>query len=321
MSNSLRIVFMGTPEFAVATLDALLKSRHQVVGVVTVPDKPANRGLKLQASAVKEFALKHNLPVLQPEKLKNEEFIAALKNLNPDLQVVVAFRMLPEIVWALPKYGTINLHASLLPQYRGAAPINWAIINGEKETGITTFFITHQIDTGDILMQEKIEISEDDDAGSVHDKLMPLGAELVVKTVDAIADAGENIEHQKQNQVADLKPAPKIFRDNCKIDWNNSEEKVYNFIRGLNPYPGAFTELVNETGDKLMLKVFKTVKHPEVIAHCGEIVISSTNQLFIGCNSGALEITELQAEGRKRMITSDFLRGFPLNKSGWKAIT
>ncbi len=311
---------MGTPEFAVATLDALLKSRHKVVGVVTVPDKPANRGLKLQASAVKEFAVKHNLPVLQPEKLKNEEFISALKDLNPDLQVVVAFRMLPEMVWALPKLGTINLHASLLPQYRGAAPINWAIINGDKETGITTFFITHQIDTGDILMQEKIEITENDDAGTVHDKLMTLGAELVVKTLDTIADATESLKPQKQNMSAELKPAPKIFREHCKINWDQGADDVYNFIRGLSPYPGAYTELVNEEGTKLTLKIFKTVKHIELSIPAGQVLISETNQLLTGCADGALEILELQAEGRKRMRAIDFMRGFPIHELNWRAV-
>jgi len=320
MSKSLRIVFMGTPEFAVATLDALLKSRHKVVGVVTVPDKPANRGLKLQASAVKEFALKHNLPILQPEKLKNEEFINELKKLQPDLQVVVAFRMLPEVVWALPEYGTINLHASLLPQYRGAAPINWAIINGEKETGITTFLLSHQIDTGDILLSEKIDITEDDDAGTVHDKLMALGAELVLKTVDMIADKGHNIEKQSQPDATVLMPAPKIFRENCKIDWYKPNEDVYNFIRGLNPYPGAWTELENEKGEKLVVKVFKAVKHPGTIS-AGMLFVNDKNQLFVNCRNGCIEILELQAEGRKRMSTSDFLRGFPLDPSKWKAIS
>lgn len=320
MSKNLRIVFMGTPEFAVATLDALLKSRHTVAGVVTVPDKPANRGLKLQASAVKEFALKHNLPVLQPEKLKNEEFISALKKLEPDLQVVVAFRMLPEMVWALPKYGTINLHASLLPQYRGAAPINWAIINGEKETGVTTFSLTHEIDTGDIWMQEKTPITDDDDAGTIHDKLMNIGSALIVKTVDAIADSENKAPLLKQPNSGELKPAPKIFRDDCKINWNQPAEKVFNFIRGLNPYPGAFTEIVNDKGEKMMLKIFKTAKSPNNLA-CGKLHVNSTNNLFIGCENGSIEVLELQAEGRKRMKTSDFLRGFFFANTAWKAIS
>jgi methionyl-tRNA formyltransferase len=320
MSKNLRIVFMGTPEFAVSTLDAILKSNHTVVGVVTVPDKPANRGLKLQASAVKEFALKNNLPVLQPDKLKSEEFISELKKLNPDLQVVVAFRMLPEVVWSLPKLGTINLHASLLPRYRGAAPINWAIINGEKETGITTFFISHQIDTGDILMQEKIEIKDDDDAGTLHDKLMASGAALVVKTLDAIAEKGKGIETIKQVITSDIRSAPKIFREDCKIAWNNRLEEVYDFIRGLNPYPGAYTELINDEETKLILKIFKTAKHIDITLPEGQLLVSDTNQLLMGCADGTIEILELQAEGRKKMRAIDFLRGFPIRTLNWRGI-
>ncbi len=308
---------MGTPEFAVATLDALVKSRHKVVAVVTTPDKPANRGLKLQASAVKEYALKNNLPLLQPEKLKSDDFIAALKKFNADLYIVVAFRMLPEMVWSLPKYGTINLHASLLPQYRGAAPINHAIINGEKETGVTTFFISHQIDTGDILMQEKTAISDDDNAGTLHDKLMISGAALIVKTVDAIAN--ETIKAIKQSSLGELKPAPKIFREDCRINWDNPTNEVYNFIRGLDPYPGAYTELQNEEGEKITLKIFKTVQHPDITIPSGELLLTAKNEALIGCDDGAIEITELQAEGRKRMKTADFLRGFPLGDGTWNA--
>ncbi len=318
MSKSLNIVFMGTPEFAVATLDALVKSRHKVIAVVTTPDKPANRGLKLQTSAVKEYALQNNLPVLQPEKLKSEEFITELKKLNADLQVVVAFRMLPEIVWSMPKCGTINLHASLLPQYRGAAPINWAVINGETETGTTTFFISHQIDTGDILMHEKVTIDEDDNAGTIHDKLMVSGSALLVKTVDAIADG--TIKAVPQPAFDVLKYAPKIFRDDCRISWNKPATEVYNFIRGLSPYPGAFTELQNEEKEKMTLKIFSTKKHIDLVIPAGELVLSTKNEAFIGCEDGALEITELQAEGRKRMKTADFLRGFPLNAGTWQAI-
>ena len=318
MSKSLRIVFMGTPEFAVATLDALVKSRHKVVAVVTTPDKPANRGLKLQTSAVKEYAVKNNIPLLQPDKLKSEDFLNELKKINADLQVVVAFRMLPEVVWSLPKYGTINLHASLLPQYRGAAPINWAVINGETETGSTTFFISHQIDTGDILLQEKIDITEDDNAGTIHDKLMVSGSELLVRTVDAIAD--ETVKAMPQPTVDVLKHAPKIFRDDCRIDWNKPATEVFNFIRGLSPYPGAFTELQNEEGEKMTLKIFNTRKHLELIIPAGELLISTKNETFIGCEDGALEILEIQAEGRKRMKTIDFLRGFPLNIGTWQAI-
>jgi methionyl-tRNA formyltransferase len=309
---------MGTPEFAVATLDALVQSNHKVVAVVTTPDKPANRGLKLQSSAVKEYAVQHNLPVLQPDKLKSEDFISELKKFNADLFVVVAFRMLPEIVWNMPKLGTINLHASLLPQYRGAAPINWAVINGEKETGITTFFITHQIDTGDILMQEKIIIEEEDNAGTVHDKLMALGAALVVKTVDAITD--ETIKAMQQPAVGELKHAPKIFREDCEIDWNKPVDEVYNSIRGLSPYPGAYTILQNEEGEKLTLKIFSTKKHIDLVIPAGELLVSGKNETLIGCEDGALEVIELQAEGRKRMKAADFLRGFPLSTGTWRVI-
>jgi methionyl-tRNA formyltransferase len=318
MSKSLKIVYMGTPEFAVATLDALVQSSHKVIAVVTTPDKPANRGLKLQSSAVKEYAVQHNLPVLQPDKLKSEDFINELKKINADLFVVVAFRMLPEVVWSMPKHGTINLHASLLPQYRGAAPINWAVINGERETGITTFFITHQIDTGDILMQEKITIEEEDNAGTVHDKLMTSGAALVVKTVDAIAN--ETIKAIQQPTVGELKHAPKIFREDCEIDWSKPVDEVYNSIRGLSPYPGAYTVLQNEEGEKLTLKIFSTKKHIDLVIPVGELLISGKNETLIGCEDGALEVIELQAEGRKRMKAADFLRGFPLSAGTWKTI-
>ncbi|HSY77494.1 MAG TPA: methionyl-tRNA formyltransferase [Bacteroidia bacterium] len=318
MSKSLRIVYMGTPEFAVATLDALVQSSHKVIAVVTTPDKPANRGLKLQSSAVKEYAVQRNLPILQPDKLKSEDFISELKKLNADLFVVVAFRMLPEIVWSMPKLGTINLHGSLLPQYRGAAPINWAIINGEKETGITTFFITHQIDTGDILMQEKIAIEENDNAETIHDKLMVSGAALVVKTIDAIADG--TIKAMQQSAVEELKHAPKIFREDCEIDWNKPIDDVYNFIRGLSPYPGAYSILQNEEGEKLTIKIFSTKKHIDLVIPAGELLISGKNETLIGCEDGALEVIELQAEGRKRMKAADFLRGFPLSAGSWKTI-
>lgn len=318
MTKALRIIFMGTPEFAVATLDALLKSRHKVVGVATTPDKPANRGLKIQMSAVKEFALQNNLSVLQPDKLKSQEFIDKLKEIDADLFVVVAFRMLPEIVWSMPKFGTINLHASLLPQYRGAAPINWAVINGEKETGATTFFISHQIDTGDILMHEKITITEEDTAGTVHDKLMHLGSALLVKTIDAIADG--TIKAMPQPSFEVLKHAPKIFRDDCKIDWNKPCEDVFNFIRGLSPYPGAYTNLESVTGEKMGLKVFSSLKNNIMNLGSGALSTNDKNQLFIGCANGAIEVTELQVEGRKKMKTADFLRGFPMHNKGWKVV-
>jgi methionyl-tRNA formyltransferase len=315
MSKSLNIVFMGTPEFAVASLDALVKSRHKVIGVVTVPDKPASRGLKLQSSAVKDYGVKNNLPVLQPEKLKNDSFLHELKALNADLFVVVAFRMLPEVVWKMPKLGTINLHASLLPNYRGAAPINWAVINGEKETGATTFFITQEIDTGDILLQERITISEEDNAGSIHDRLMEMGSNLLVKTVDAIAD--ETVKAVKQNLQGEHKPAPKIFRETCKINWNKPSVDVFNFVRGLSPYPGAWTEWTDSTGQKSILKIYKTKKQDSVKVSLSKAIADGDNRLFIGCADHALEILELQPEGRKRMIVADFLRGIQSGAKTW----
>ncbi len=320
MNKSLNIVFMGTPEFAVATLDALVKSRHKVIAVITAPDKPASRGLKLQASAVKEYAVKNNIPVLQPEKLKNPDFISELKSLNADLQVVVAFRMLPEAVWAMPPLGTINLHASLLPQYRGAAPINWAIINGEKESGITSFFIQHEIDTGDILMQEHVPIDANEDAGSLHDKLMVSGAKLIVQTLDNVADG--NIKPIKQTQIAagDLKSAPKIFRNDCSINWNQQASVVFNFVRGLSPYPGAWVEIEDNTKTKTILKLYRCLAHPEIQMPVGTIAVNTQNQLLIGCKQGSIEILELQAEGKKRMSASDFLRGFPITQKAYTVV-
>ena len=318
MSKNLSIIFMGTPEFAVASLNALVKSRNKVVAVVTAPDRPASRGLKLQQSAVKEYALKNNLPVLQPEKLKNEEFINALREFNTDLFVVVAFRMLPEVVWKLPKYGTINLHASLLPQYRGAAPINWAIINGEKETGVTTFFINQVIDKGDVLLREKISIAENDNAGTIHDKLMNIGSHLLVKTVDAIADNA--IERSSQENIpADLlKPAPKIFREDCHINWNNTAKQVHNFIRGLSPYPTAWTELINKGGKKLVMKIYSATVNHDTVLPPGKLLVKDGVHIYIGCGDVALEIKELQLEGRKTMPVADFLRGFRLEGDGWE---
>src|SRR6185312_15736346 len=320
MSESLSIIFMGTPEFAVASLDALAKSRHKVLAVVTAPDRPASRGLKLQQTAVKKYAVEHNLPVLQPEKLKNEEFVNQLKGLNPDLIVVVAFRMLPEVVWKLPKMGTINLHASLLPQYRGAAPINWAIINGEKETGVTTFFINQVIDNGDILLQEKISISEMDNAGSIHDKLMNVGSALLVKTVDAISNQTIKSSSQQNISANLLKPAPKIFREDCHINWNNNAEQVHNFIRGLSPYPAAWTEIVNKEGKKLVMKIFSSAIRSDIVLAPGELKVKDNTYIYIGCKDSAIEIKELQLEGKKTMPVADFLRGFRLEGEGWKVI-
>lgn len=300
---------MGTPAFAVASLEALIESGAEVVAVVTAPDKPAGRGKKLSESAVKQYAVAHNIPVLQPEKLRSPEFLEQLKSYAADLQVVVAFRMLPEVVWSMPSKGTINLHASLLPQYRGAAPINWAIINGEKESGVTTFFLKQEIDTGDVLFMEKVSIAEDVTAGEYHDRLMNKGAGLLVKTVKAI-ESGRYTE-QPQAQLAEgaeLKHAPKIFKDDCRIDWSQPVGKVYNFIRGLSPHPAAFTELNDKT-----LKVFKTLK--ETVKHevqPGHYITDNKTYLKFACPDGFISLTDLQLEGKNRMGIEEFLRGVKL---------
>jgi methionyl-tRNA formyltransferase len=324
MNNSLRIVFMGTPEFAVASLDALVNSRHKVIAVVTAPDRPASRGLKLQQSAVKEYAVKNNLKVLQPEKLKDESFINQLKELNPDLIVVVAFRMLPEVVWKMPKIGTINMHASILPDYRGAAPINWAIINGEKQTGLTVFYINEDIDKGNILRWKDVSIEENDNAGALHDNLMKEGREFLVETIDAIAD-GNYSKGTPQGKVENdlqhpLKLAPKIFKQDCLINWNKPAEQVRNFIRGLSPYPTAWTVFQNKEGKKLTLKIYASIVKPDVILPPGKITVKDSIHIYIGCSDTALEITELQLEGRKTMPVADFLRGFRLEEEGWDIV-
>lgn len=305
---------MGTPDFAVASLEKIIESGQNVVAVVTAPDRPAGRGQKLMPSAVKEAALKHQIPVLQPEKLKSEEFITELKNINADLFVVVAFRMLPEIVWNMPKYGTINLHGSLLPQYRGAAPINWAVINGEKETGVTTFFITHEIDTGNILEHRKIDIGEKDNAGTIHDKLMIVGAELLAETIGKI----ERNEIKAQSQESfigkqELKHAPKIFRETCKIDWNNSTENIYNLIRGLSPYPAAYSDLNAEEKETVSIKIFETDKE-EILKQVqnkppGQLETDGKTYLRVFTNDGSLSILSLQYPGKKRLSIEEFLKG------------
>ncbi|MFC3562581.1 methionyl-tRNA formyltransferase [Pedobacter jamesrossensis] len=302
----MKIVFMGTPDFAVASLDALVQANFNVVAVITAPDKPAGRGQKLNESAVKKYAVEKGIPVLQPEKLKNPDFLEELKSYQADLQVVVAFRMLPEVVWAMPAKGTINLHGSLLPQYRGAAPINHAIINGEKESGVTTFFLTHTIDTGDIILSDSTPIANDETAGELHDKLMVIGANLLVKTVTAIADG--NFTEQPQPQSDTLKHAPKIFKDDCKIDWNNSSQTVYNLIRGLSPYPKAFTLLNDKT-----LKVFKAEledKEPGIAA--GGFLTDGKTYLKFATKDGFIKLLDIQYEGKKRMLIEDFLRGMRL---------
>lgn len=306
--HNLKIVFMGTPEFAVASLDAMLNEGFNIVGVITAPDKPAGRGQKLQQSAVKQYAVEKGLNILQPTNLKNPDFQAELKSLNADIQVVIAFRMLPETVWSMPPMGTFNLHASLLPQYRGAAPINWAVINGEKETGVTTFFLKHEIDTGDILFQEKVAIGENTTAGELHDSLMEAGAELVVKTLNAIEEG--NYKEIPQADIPDAKHAPKIFKEDCKIDWTKEIQDIHNHIRGLSPYPAAWTKLGGKN-----LKVFNTTK--EVVKHTQPIgIIDSDNKTYIkvAVNGGYLNIHTLQLEGKKRMETEEFLRGFDISQ-------
>lgn len=302
----MRIVFMGTPDFAVASLNALVEAGFEIAGVVTAADKPAGRGQKLQESAVKKYAVEKGLKVLQPLKLKDPDFIAELKALNADLQVVVAFRMLPEIVWNMPAKGTINLHASLLPQYRGAAPINHAIINGEAESGVTTFFLKHEIDTGDVIFSEKVAIAADDSAGDLHDHLMETGAGLLVRTVKAIQ--ANDYSEQPQLFSAELKHAPKIFKDFCKIDWNNSVKTIYNLIRGLSPYPTAFAELNEKT-----IKIFKAGYEdiaPEITP--GSYLTDGKTFLKFAASDGFIILLDVQYEGKKRMMIDEFLRGMRL---------
>lgn len=300
---------MGTPEFAVPSLDKLLQAGYTVVGVVTAPDKPAGRGLQLQQSAVKKFAVEKELKILQPEKLKASEFLEELRSLHADLQVVVAFRMLPEVVWSMPPMGTINLHASLLPQYRGAAPINWAIINGEKETGATTFKLQHEIDTGNILLQKKIMIGEDETAGELHDRMKEIGGDLLVKTVDGLV-AGTlkdtpQLWSDRDGQTV-LKHAPKLSTETSKIAWNKTADEVYNLIRGLSPYPAAFTLLNGKT-----VKIYKAKKEiTQPLIPAGEYETDKKTFLKFACTNGYISITELQLEGKKKMNVEDFLRGY-----------
>lgn len=300
---------MGTPEFAVASLDALIDSGAEIVGVVTAPDKPAGRGQKLSESAVKQYAVAHGLKVLQPEKLKNEQFLADLQALKADLQVVVAFRMLPEVVWNMPPNGTINLHASLLPQYRGAAPINWVLINGEKESGVTTFFLKHDIDTGDILFTEKVTLTGKETAGELHDRLMNKGAGLLVKTVKGI-ESGRYKELPQAQLVegAELKHAPKIFKDDCKIDWTKPVQNTYNLIRGLSPYPTAFTTL-NDKNLKVFAADFE-ITEPGISP--GGFLTDNKTFLKFAAADGFISLTDLQLEGKKRMGIEEFLRGVRL---------
>jgi len=313
MSGFPRIIFFGTPDCAVASLERLLAAGFQVVAVVTAPDKPAGRGLLEKISPVKACALQHGIPVLQPLNLKDPRFHVQLRSLNPDLQIVIAFRMMPRQVWALPPLGTFNLHASLLPQYRGAAPINHAIINGERETGVTTFFLNEHIDTGKIILTEKVAIGPEETAGELHDRLMKTGAGVVLKTVEQIVsgNAGEILQESLIADPASLKAAPRIFREDCRIDWNRDVGTIHNFIRGLSPHPGAFTTLDIASGEKQILKIFRVVPEPmDPPCSPGEFLTDGKSFLNVGAKNGIIHLAELQLQGRKVMNTGDFLRGF-----------
>lgn len=311
--EKLRIVFFGTPEFAVSSLSSLNDAGYHIVAVVTAPDKPAGRGHKLQSPPVKIYAESHSIPCLQPKNLKDPAFIDELRSFDANLQIVVAFRMLPEIVWNMPKHGTYNVHASLLPDYRGAAPINWAIINGEKTTGVTTFKLKHEIDTGSILFQNKVEISDDDTAGTLHDKLMHAGAKLLVRSVSAIANG--NIELKPQPESSIQKEAPKLFKDTCKINWNQSGNSLRNFVRGLNPFPAAYTKVKLPDGREEHWKIFTCKKSTLKSDAVGKIKTDGSN-LYISCEDMFLEITEIQTPGKKRMATKAFINGlkWPLDE-------
>lgn len=312
--EDLRIVYMGTPDFAVEALRQLVEGGYNVVGVITMPDKPAGRGHKMQYSPVKQYALERNLPLLQPEKLKDEAFVEALRAWKADLQIVVAFRMLPEVVWNMPRLGTFNLHASLLPQYRGAAPINWAVINGDTETGITTFFLKHEIDTGEVIQQVRVPIADTDNVEVVHDKLMMLGGKLVVETVDDILNGTvKSIPQEEMTVVGELRPAPKIFKETCRIDWNQPVKKVYDFIRGLSPYPAAWTELMNSEGEAVVMKVFESEKINETHDLTpGTIVTDGKKYIKVAVPDGFVSILSLQLPSKKRLQTDELLRGFHL---------
>lgn len=305
---------MGTPDFAVEPLRRLIEGNYNVVGVITMPDKPAGRGHKIQYSPVKQYALAHNLPLLQPEKLKDETFVEALRAWKADLQIVVAFRMLPQVVWDMPPLGTFNLHASLLPQYRGAAPINHAVMNGDTETGITTFFLTHEIDTGKVIQQVKVPIADTDNVGIVHDKLMMLGGDLVIETVDNILKGTITPIAQEDMQVqGPLLPAPKIFKETCRIDWTRTVKQTYDFIRGLSPYPAAWTQMQAPTGEVLVVKIFETEK--ELATHGmtpGTLQTDGKTYLKVALTDGYLRIKALQLPGKKRLNTDELLRGYRL---------
>ncbi|MBB4035876.1 methionyl-tRNA formyltransferase [Dysgonomonas hofstadii] len=316
--KDLRIVFMGTPEFAVESLKALVENGYNVVGAITMPDKPSGRGHKIQYSAVKKYALEQNIPLLQPEKLKDESFLSELKAWNADLQIVVAFRMLPEIVWDMPRLGTFNLHASLLPLYRGAAPINWAVINGEKETGVTTFFLTHEIDTGKIIMQEKVKIEDEDNAGVIHDKLMLVGSKLVCKTVDMLLENKVDAVDQSQffTDENDLKAAPKIFKETCRIDWNKPAKDIHNLIRGMSPYPAAWTELYTEGKEPQNVKIYASQIINSLQSNAaGTILTDNKTYLHVVCSDGCISITDIQFAGKRPMKIDEVLRGYKFEEN------
>ena len=310
--RKLRIVFMGTPDFAVSTLETVNNSEHEIVGVITAPDRPAGRGRKLQQSAVKQYALDNDLPILQPKNLKNGEFLRDLKALGANLQIVVAFRMLPKVVWNMPEYGTFNLHASLLPAYRGAAPINWAIINGESKTGVTTFFIDDKIDTGEIILQEETTIGKNETAGELHDKLMVLGANLVLNTADLISE--DVAVTKKQVIKGEIKSAHKIYKETCQIDWTKPIGEIYNHIRGLSPYPTAWTNLIDD-GETIFLKIYGATKQKGSHEHETGKVIVSKKEMKIAVKGGYIVLEEIQLSGKKKMPVSALLNGLKLTEN------
>jgi methionyl-tRNA formyltransferase len=307
------IIFMGTPEFAVASLDAIIQAGYNVKGVVTSPDKPSGRGLQLHSSPVKEFALKYGLPVLQPLKLKEPGFLEALRDLRADLQVIVAFRMLPEEVWGMPPLGTFNLHASLLPQYRGAAPINWAVINGETKTGVTTFFLNHEIDKGSVIYTHEIAIGEKDAAGDVHDRLMVVGAQLVVKTIaDIVSGIAVPVDQHLMDIQEPIKPAPKIFKKDCRIHWDTEVKPLYNFIRGLSPYPTAWTEMINDMGETRTAKIYACTPLSKVHnLSPGSVMSDGRQYISVAARNGFINIDRIQLQAKNQLEVEDFLRGFP----------
>ncbi len=311
----MKIVFMGTPEFAVASLKKIIDSDFEVVGVITSPDRPAGRGRKIQFSDVKNFALENNLNLLQPTNLKDETFISELRDLNADLFVVVAFRMLPKIVWAMPKHGTINLHGSLLPQYRGAAPINWAIINGEKQTGVTTFFINEKIDTGKIIDKQTVDIEQNDSAGVMHDKLMNVGAKLLSKTISQIKNGSYSETEQDTLINETTKEAPKIFKETCKINWQNELIEIYNFVRGMSPYPAAWTEIIDDKNKKYTLKILESkIELENHRLNSGEIFTDNKQYIKVSVKGGFLYLLEIQLQGKKKLKIKEFLNGFDATK-------